>query len=179
MWDPDDALSHLLRPLRLRGAYVSDWRLGRGWAVRGEPEPRALLHHIREGHAVIRLANGETDTLHPGDLAIFPRGAAHVIAEKDDAVPQQIDRLLPDRTPGSTDVLDLGTEPRTGSMLCAGLDYEAAGEYPYTGPFPISSSSERTRSKPTALSPASLPASLSSWTSRGRAPARSPYGSLN
>lgn len=130
MWDPDDALSRLLQPLRLRGAYVSDWHLCSGWAVRGEPEPRALLHHMREGHAVIRLAGRDVEQIRAGDLAIFPRGAAHVVAEREDVSPQSIDRLLPDRQPGSADVLDLGSGERIGRMLCAGLDYDAAGEYP-------------------------------------------------
>ena len=130
MWDPDDTLSHLLQPLRLRGAYVSDWHLHGGWGVRGEPEPRALLHYMRAGNATIRLAGQDSQRLQAGDLAIFPKGAAHVVAEGDDATPQLIDRLLPDRKPGSADVLDLGAGHRVGRMLCAGLDYEAAGAYP-------------------------------------------------
>lgn len=130
MWDPDDTFSHLLQPLRLRGAYVSDWHLHRGWGVRGEPEPRALLHYMRDGQAVIRVANNEPEQLRIGDLAIFPKGAAHVVAERKDSSPQLIDRLLPDRAPGSADALDLGVGEHVGRMLCAGLDYEAAGEYP-------------------------------------------------
>lgn len=130
MWDQDDALSHLLQSLRLRGAYVSDWHLRPGWGVRGKPESRALLHYMREGHAVVRIGQEQAKRLCPGDIAIFPRGAAHVVAENATASPQLIDHLLPDRCPGGLDVLDLGTGERLGRMLCAGLDYEASGEYP-------------------------------------------------
>lgn len=130
MWDPDDALSHLLQSLRLRGAYVSDWHLRPGWGVRGKPEPRALLHYMREGHAVVRLGDEQERRLRPGDIAIFPRGAAHVVAEDAAASPRLIDHLLPDRRPGDLDVLDLGAGERFGRMLCAGLDYDPSGEYP-------------------------------------------------
>ena len=130
MWDPDDALSHLLQSLRLRGAYVSDWQLRPGWAVRGTPESRALLHYMREATRSSASPTSRYSSSAPGDIAIFPRGAAHVVAENESASPQFIDQLLPDRQPGGLDVLDLGTGEQQGRMLCAGLDYEASGEYP-------------------------------------------------
>jgi AraC-like DNA-binding protein len=85
---------------------------------------------MRDGHAVVRVADEPVQHLRPGDIAIFPRGAAHVVAENENASPQFIDQLLPDRQPGGLDVLDLGTGEQLGRMLCAGLDYEASGEYP-------------------------------------------------
>lgn len=130
MWDPDDALSHLLQALRLRGAYVSDWHLRPGWGVQGEPESRALLHYMREGHAAVCIAGEPVKRLGPGDIAIFPRGAAHIVAEDETTSPQFIDRLLPDRRPGGLDVLELGAGEQFGRMLCAGLDYEESGQYP-------------------------------------------------
>lgn len=130
MWDQDDSLSHLLRPLRLRGAYVSDWRLQQGWGVRGEPEPRALLHYMLEGQGVVRIGPDIVHPMHAGDLAIFPRGAAHTIAADVAAVPVTIDTLLPDRQPGGIDILTLGEGPQIGRMVCAGLDYAPESEYP-------------------------------------------------
>ncbi|AKU14815.1 AraC family transcriptional regulator [Luteipulveratus mongoliensis] len=130
MWDQGDSLSHLLRPLRLRGAYVSDWRLRQGWGVRGEREPRALLHYMLQGSGVVRITGEPIRYLSAGDLAIFPRGASHTIAEDVNAVPRTIDELLPDREPGGADVLNLGRGRMVGRMVCAGLDYAPQGEYP-------------------------------------------------
>lgn len=130
MWDEDDALSHLLDPLRLRGAYVSDWRLRSGWGVQGDPEPRALLHYMLDGTGTILLPGEAPRTLGPGELAIFPRGAAHVICEDIKATPRTIAELLPDRTPGDVGRLELGEGPAVGRMLCAGLDYTPDTEYP-------------------------------------------------
>lgn len=130
MWDANDSLSRLLTPLRLRGAYVSEWRLRRGWAVRGEPEPRGLLHFMREGEAAIRLGSSDEFRLQTGDLAIFPRGAAHEVSQPGVAQTRRLDSLLPNRPPGRVDALELGTGAQIGTMLCAGLDYDVNAEYP-------------------------------------------------
>lgn len=130
MWDASDVLSHLLAPLRLRGAYVSDWRLSSGWGVRGDLEPRALLHYMVAGHGMILLPNQNPLAVEPGDLAIFPRGAAHVICHNTKARPRTISGLLPERVAGTVDTLHLGEGPDVGRMLCAGLDYSTNTEYP-------------------------------------------------
>ncbi|MBC7300300.1 MAG: AraC family transcriptional regulator [Nocardia sp.] len=122
----DDVLGSVLAPLRLHGSYHSDWRLHPGWAVRGRPEPRALLHYMFSGSAVVTFADGSRHTLTSGDLAMFPRGAAHVVAGEQRATAQDISDLLPERSPGASAVLTLGdaTAEPIGRMLCAGLDYD-------------------------------------------------------
>ncbi|MFD3593423.1 cupin domain-containing protein [Nocardia sp. NPDC058640] len=122
----DDVLGSVLAPLRLHGAYYSDWRLHPGWAVRGRPEPRALMHYMFTGSAVVTCQDGLSHTLASGDLAMFPRGAAHIVSgEQCDTAPY-ISDLLPERLPGASAVLSLGNvaaDP-VGRMLCAGLDYD-------------------------------------------------------
>ncbi|QBJ96358.1 AraC family transcriptional regulator [Rhodococcus sp. ABRD24] len=126
-----DVLSSILSPLRLHGAYHSDWHLHHAWAVQGRPEPRALIHYMLIGTATITFGTGERHHLAAGDLAMFPRGAAHVVSGVPCTNAPYISDLLPERAPGSAAVLTLGdpSTPQIGRMLCAGLDYDSSGEY--------------------------------------------------
>ncbi|MGM5069159.1 cupin domain-containing protein [Rhodococcus qingshengii] len=126
-----DVLSSILSPLRLHGAYHSDWRLHHSWAVQGLPEPRALIHYMLIGSATIAFNRGERHRLFAGDLAIFPRGGAHIVSGEPTATAPYISDLLPERVPGSAAVLTLGdpASPQIGRMLCAGLDYDLSAEY--------------------------------------------------
>lgn len=124
MWDASDSFSHLLEPLRLRSAYCSDWHLHRGWGVRGEPEPRALIHYMLEGESVVQIGEQEPHRLGTGDLAIFPHGAAHLVGQHANVEASDVASLLPDRSPGRSHRLHIGAGVRTGRMLCAGLDYD-------------------------------------------------------
>lgn len=127
-----DVLSSVLAPLRLRGAYHSDWRLHHDWAVQGLPEPRALIHYVLAGQAVVTFHDGRVHELDAGDLAIFPRGAAHVVAATARLTAPYISDVLPHRSPGTSNVLVLGSpaSPQQGRMLCAGLDYDHTAEDP-------------------------------------------------
>lgn len=126
-----DVLSSILSPLRLHGAFHSDWRLHRDWAVQGRPEPRALIHYMLSGTAVIGFPGGVRHALGPGDLAMFPRGAAHIVSERRRTNAPYISDLLPQRMPGTSTVLVLGEggSPQVGRMLCAGLDYDPTAEH--------------------------------------------------
>lgn len=126
-----DVLSSILSPLRLHSTYHSDWRLHRAWAVQGWPEPRALIHYMLIGTATIAFDTGERHHLGAGDLAMFPRGAAHIVSAVPCTTAPYISDLLPERAPGSAAVLTLGdsSTPQIGRMLCAGLDYDSTAEY--------------------------------------------------
>lgn len=129
-WDDADVLSRLLHPLRLRGAYVSDWQLRAGWSVHGAPEPRALIHLLLDGVAAVRLPSGETVDLAAGDLGVFPRGAAHRVGDPAAGRSEPLDALLPARLPGTLETVVVGAGEPVGRLLCAGLDYAPEMEYP-------------------------------------------------
>ena len=125
-----DVLSSILSPLRLRGVYHSDCRLHQGWALRGRQEPRALIHYMLDGNAVVSLGADIRHHLAAGDLAIFPRGAAHIVSGEATSTAVNIGDLLPARGPGMTAALTLGdhSTPQIGRMLCGGLDYDVTAE---------------------------------------------------
>ncbi|MBD9597377.1 AraC family transcriptional regulator [Ensifer sp. ENS05] len=128
-WDAADVLSRLIEPLRLRGAYVSEWKLHEGWGARGRDEPRALVHLVLSGRAEIEFPSGRCELLAAGDLAIFPRGAAHSIGEPGSAKTIALHQLLPERPPGGKDIVVVGEGAEVGRMICAGLDYAPEMEY--------------------------------------------------
>ncbi|KXP04855.1 AraC family transcriptional regulator [Tsukamurella tyrosinosolvens] len=125
-----DVLGSVLAPLRLQGAYHSDWRLHPGWAIQGHPEPRALIHYVLAGTVVVTCTDGKPHVLAAGDLAMFPRGAAHIVACTSTQAAPFIHEVLPDRRPGDSAILELGdtSAPAIGRMLCAGLDYDLTAE---------------------------------------------------
>jgi AraC family transcriptional regulator, activator of mtrCDE len=82
------------------------------------------------GTAALTFHDGVHHTLSAGDLAIFPRGAAHIVAAEHRTTAPFISDLVPHRPPGASSALTLGdpAAARIGRMLCAGLDYDSTAE---------------------------------------------------
>lgn len=125
-----NVLRHVLDPLRLNGVFVSHWEVTSPWAIYGVQEPCALLHYMVEGSASISLEGQKTITLAPGDLAMFPRGDAHMIGDSLAITPQRLEAVLPQRTAEMFNLIRIGGGGKSGKMLCAGLHYEADGVRP-------------------------------------------------
>ncbi|HEX3302929.1 MAG TPA: cupin domain-containing protein, partial [Thermomicrobiales bacterium] len=84
-----DALSELLRALRLKGAVFIDAELSAPWAIR-TPSPRSIAnvmmpdaqriipyHFVIEGKCWIRLPGEEAIPVRAGEVALFPHGDVH------------------------------------------------------------------------------------------------------
>ena len=87
-----DALSDVLRAIRLTGAVFLDAELRAGWSYL-TPPPRLIgelhmpeaehiipYHLITEGRCLAKLVDGEPVQLETGDLVVFPHGDQHVLA---------------------------------------------------------------------------------------------------
>lgn len=87
-----DALSDVLRAIRLTGAVFLDAELWAGWSYL-TPPPRLIgelhmpeaehiipYHLVSEGRCLARLVDGEPVQLETGDLVVFPHGDRHVLA---------------------------------------------------------------------------------------------------
>ncbi|MGP4103273.1 AraC family transcriptional regulator [Nonomuraea sp. KM90] len=125
-----DLLSELLAPLRLRGVFHSRWTARAPWGVAGERESCALLHYVREGCCVVELPGADPVRLGAGELAVFPHGAAHRLADAPGRAVVPLESVLPGREPGSARTVSIdGPGPLT-TMLCGGLHYSAAAAAP-------------------------------------------------
>lgn len=128
---PADLLSELLTPLRLQGVFASWWTAHAPWGIHGDQEHCAVLHYVREGECAVVLS-GRPDpiVLHAGELAVFPRGTPHRLADRPDRPSMPIGQILPERRPGAADHLRIdGPGPAT-SLLCGGLHYDQAAASP-------------------------------------------------
>src|SRR5512138_610568 len=87
-----DALSNVLKSVRLEGAVYLNAEFTAPWCIRGEcglPTVRARLagaehvaffHFLTEGACKVRLADGaETHDASVGDLILFPREGKHLM----------------------------------------------------------------------------------------------------
>ncbi|MFI6706523.1 AraC family transcriptional regulator [Nonomuraea sp. NPDC050478] len=125
----DDLLSELLAPLRLRGVFHSRWTARAPWGVAGEREDCALLHYVQEGACLVELPE-RTVRLEAGDLAVFPHGTAHTLADAPGRATIPLARLLPAREPGAIGTVRIdGPGPAT-TLLCGGLHYDASAAAP-------------------------------------------------
>jgi AraC-like DNA-binding protein len=127
----DDLLSELLSPLRLRGVFASRWTVHAPWGVHGDREDCAVLHYVRRGEcAVTPPGPAEPVVLRPGDLAIFPNGAPHELADRPGRATTPLEALVPGRHDGTTRLVRLEGDGPVTELLCGGLRYERAAVPP-------------------------------------------------
>ncbi|WP_327104003.1 AraC family transcriptional regulator [Nonomuraea glycinis] len=112
------------RPARGAPGEVRTARGASGGGVRGaSDEDRAVPCEGRAG--VTRVVR-----LRAGDLAVFPQGAAHRIADAPGGATMPLETLLPGREPGAMRTVRIdGPGPAT-TMLCGGLHYDEAAASP-------------------------------------------------
>ncbi|MFT4436549.1 AraC family transcriptional regulator [Caballeronia sp. 15715] len=77
----DDALSQILKFIRLRGDVVFDGELGVSAEVRFAAGPASFLH-MHSGEVVISHSHGQQVLLQAGDLVLLPHGNGHTLGAK-------------------------------------------------------------------------------------------------
>lgn len=101
-----DVVSDVLRAVRLSGLVTFHTELTAPWGLAVPPAPaltklfdlgtRRLIpfHAVAKGHC-LSLLDGSDDGLEEGDVVMYPRGDAHVLASDAQAVPTPVGGLLP------------------------------------------------------------------------------------
>ncbi|GAA2275358.1 AraC family transcriptional regulator [Nonomuraea roseoviolacea subsp. roseoviolacea] len=125
-----DLLSELLAPLRLRGVFHSRWSARAPWGVAGERESCALVHYVQAGACTVELTGEEPVRLRTGDLAVFPHGSAHRLADEPGRATVPLESVLPARRPGAARTVRIDGPGAETVMLCGGLHYDAAAASP-------------------------------------------------
>ncbi|MCP3805068.1 AraC family transcriptional regulator [Allokutzneria sp. A3M-2-11 16] len=124
-----DLLGELLEPLRLRGVFAAHWTAQAPWGMRGNQEQNAILHYVRSGEAAV-TAPGASVVLRQGDLAVFPHGTAHDLADRPGRSATSLDVLIPVRAAGTTTRVRVKGSGPTTEILCGGLHYDEAAVSP-------------------------------------------------
>ncbi|WP_026124074.1 AraC family transcriptional regulator [Nocardiopsis baichengensis] len=128
---PEDLLSAVLAPVRLRGVYSSHWSVRAPWSVRGRREPCAVVHYLCEGSCAVSMPGRASPLwLGPGDLALFPHGAEHTLADAPATAAVPLEALLPGRRPGSVGRVSIDGPGEAARLLCGGLHYDEAAAPP-------------------------------------------------
>ena len=85
-----DALSEILKTLRLESGLISRAILSRPWAVAARDAPFAMFHAVVSGECWLVVSGLEPIHLAAGDLAILPQGHAHVLEDQLGRTPRSV-----------------------------------------------------------------------------------------
>lgn len=129
MTDADDALSDVLRLVRLRACVYFTKDMPRGWGVGVAKSAHGPLHMVLNGACVLRH-DGRDISLKAGDAVVLPKGAEHAMLASPDSAPDPrpdaMERLL---------ALPAPDTPAT-RMLCGHFEWDGALDHPLFGELP-------------------------------------------
>jgi AraC-like DNA-binding protein len=121
-----DPLADLLDLGRVRGALLAHVLAGPGWGLAlPENAGGASFHAVLSGTAWASVGDAEPRQLMPGDLLLFPRGAAHRLSALAGGRCRPFDRAMKQEQLNADGRLVLGDGPAQTIFLCAGYEYDA------------------------------------------------------
>ena len=126
--DHDDALSPILRSMRLSSGLISRGHFSEPWAVHSEGAPFAIFHAVVEGSCEAKRDADLVGTrLEQGELVLFTRGDAHTVSDGRCTRARSITGL-PSRDVGGVAVVEHGGGGDRSRILCGRfhLDHAAA-----------------------------------------------------
>lgn len=131
MSDCPDALSDVLRLVRLRACVYFIRNMEPGWGLDAPACTHGPLHMVLRGRCVLRH-DGRDTALEAGDAVLLPHGAQHQMLEHPDAQtrpgPEVIKQLMGAPQPASKD-----TATR---MLCGHFEWDGTLDHPIFGELP-------------------------------------------
>jgi AraC-like DNA-binding protein/mannose-6-phosphate isomerase-like protein (cupin superfamily) len=117
----DDALSGLLRAVKVHSTVYCVSELGAPWGFRVESSSAAKFHLVLEGSCGLTLETGEHLALSCGDLVVLPAGTGHVVRDKPDSAVRYLDRILAEYPPDDDGQLVYGGAGQVTRLVCRGF----------------------------------------------------------
>jgi len=133
-----DALSDLLRAVKLNGALFLEARFTSPWCVEVNPakgaaemlrqyNPVVFFHIIAEGRCKVRLAeSGDAIDLSAGDLVLMPKGDTHLLGTNLQLAPVDSDALVRPPAEGGMPTIDHGGGGDEARVLCGYMSCDKA-----------------------------------------------------
>ncbi len=119
-----DPLGEALQPLQMTGVFYCRSELSEPWGMELMPLPGyAWFHVITEGSAELD-AEGETRTLHRGELALVPHGTGHTLRSSPGTEAPPILDLERERISDRYEVLRHGGGGQPSRMICGAIRFE-------------------------------------------------------
>lgn len=127
-----DLFSDILETLRVQATLYFRTDFSPPWAVEVPVYSRAARFHlVVRGSCHVRLSSGPGARLEAGDLAVIPRGAAHILADRPDRPPVVLDRAIEESGFSGRGVFVYGKgEPGANAqMLCGHFDFPKGADH--------------------------------------------------
>ena len=133
-----DALSDLLRTVKLNGALFLEARFSAPWCAEVHPtygaaealapyNPVVFFHILAEGRCRVRLAaGGEPIELSAGDLIMMPRGDTHLLGSDLQLAPVDADSLMRPPVVGGMATIEHGGGGEAAQFLCGFMSCDKA-----------------------------------------------------
>jgi AraC-like DNA-binding protein len=116
-WDMD-ILADVLDRVRLSGALLFHYELGRPWSLALPAFPDAVFHYLTRGSATLALKRGREIPLVEGDFVVLTRGEAHLIYSDRKARPFPLLEL--NRRPAHLGAVRYGGGAKPSSAMICG-----------------------------------------------------------
>jgi len=126
MEEEADALSSILKRLRLSAGLFTEAAFCGTWAIDTSGERMATFHLIQSGDSWLQQEDGSPRRLRPGDFVMFPRDAKHLITSSEKLPESVVVNEYPDYDP------DL---PMT-EMLCGYFEFQSRMVWPILDSLP-------------------------------------------
>ncbi len=124
--DSDDALSQILRSMRLSTGLISRGRFTAPWAVHTGANRSAIFHAVVEGSCQVkRDLDLQPLSLQAGELVVFTHGDAHTVSDGQGTRPRPI-ASLPRRLEGGLALVEHGGGGARTRTLCGHFSLEHA-----------------------------------------------------
>lgn len=143
----DDALSQLVRLIRLQGAFFINGVFHEPWCVDAPPAARfapilcpgapelAILHMVLEGRCWVQMEGGEPMELAAGDVVAFPQGDAHRIGSGVRNAAVSLQHVVNVRLPELAQVR-YGGDGQGTVLVCGWFAYERDVPHPLLSALP-------------------------------------------
>jgi len=89
-----DAMSDVLRSLRLRGSFYAVWEMGKPWGLTFRGARYAPFHYLESGSMWVVTDDGRRVHLEQGDVLVLFDGAGHRIGDAVDSAAEPIERVI-------------------------------------------------------------------------------------
>lgn len=142
-----DALSDVLRTIRLQGALFLNGEFHEPWCVDAPhalamapllspgAQQLAILHMVMEGRCWIRLPGGAPVALQAGDVAVLPAGDAHLVGSGMQHAPVNLQHVVPVKLPEVAQVR-YGGDGDHCVLVCGWFAYERDAPNPLLSALP-------------------------------------------
>src|SRR5690349_16088261 len=133
---PNDALTEVLRDLRLVQSFYCHSELSAPWALALPPEDHAVFHFVASGEAWLERAGHDPLHLAAGDFVLFAPGVAHVVASAVGVPGRNVHELPYETVGGKAMLLRHGGDGARTVLGCGGVRFEDPSAHPLVGLMP-------------------------------------------